>query len=99
LENSKYQLAITQKGNEVQIYIYWPLDKDKELKEQKNEKNSFLPFIFLRRKNRNWEHYLLDEFLTYKGNNYYIKRFPVNNFCNINSYFKIKGLLYETFME
>ena len=99
LENSKYQLAITQKGNEVQIYIYWPLDKDKELKEQKNEKNSFLPFIFLRRKNRNWEHYLLDEFLTYKGNNNYIKRFPVNNFCNINSYFKIKGLLYETFME
>ena len=99
LENSKYQLAITQKGNEVQIYIYWPLDKNKELSEQKNTKNKLVPFIFLRRKNRNWEHYLLDEFLTYKGNNYYIKRFPVNNFCNMNSYFKIKGLLYETLIE
>ena len=99
LENSKYQLAITQKGNEVQIYIYWPLDKNKELSKQKNTKNKLVPFIFLRRKNRNWEHYLLDEFLTYKGNNYYIKRFPVNNFCNMNSYFKIKGLLYETLIE
>ena len=94
LDNSKYQLAITEKGSEVQIYIYWPLDKSiDENKKQENEKKSILPLIFIRRKNRNWEHFQLDEFLTYKGNNYYIKRFSVNNFCNINSYFKIKGLL------
>ena len=101
LDNSKYQLAITQKGSEVQIYIYWPIDKEKEenINKQEKEKTNLIPFIFIRRKNRNWEHFQLDEFLTYKGNNYYIKRFPVNNFCNINSYFKIKGLLYESYIE
>ena len=96
LDNSKYQLAITEKGSEVQIYIYWPLD---DINKKENEKKNILPLIFLRRKNRNWEHFQLDEFLTYKGNNYFIKRFPVNNFCNINSYFKIKGLLYESCIE
>lgn len=53
----------------------------------------------MRRKNKNWEFYKLDEFLTYKGNNYFIKRFSSNDFCNINSYFKIKGFLYETYIE
>ena len=103
LDNSKYHLAVTQKGSEVQIYIYWPTendnDNDNNINNQKNDKTNLLPFIFLRRKNRNWEHFQLDEFLIYKGNNYYIKRFPLNNFCNINSYFKIKGLLYESYIE
>lgn len=99
MEDSKYQLSIIQKGNEVQIYIYWPVDEVKNIKIIEKEKNGLLPFIFMRRKNRNWEFYKLDEFLTYKGNNYFIKRFPSNDFCNINSYFKIKGFLYETYIE
>ena len=95
LEDSKYQLAVTQKANEVQIYIYWP--EDKEVSEEK-EKN-LLPIIFMRKKNKNWECFQLSEFLKYKGNNYYIRRFSANNFCNPNSYFKIKGILYENFIE
>ena len=92
-DSNKYNLSITQKGNEVQIYMYWPEDKN-------IEKNyNLLPFIFIRRKNKNWEFFQLNEFLNYKGNNYYIKRFNANNFCNINSYFKIKGVLYENFIE
>lgn len=53
----------------------------------------------LERKNKNWESFQLNEFLNYKGNNYYIKRFNANNFCAINSYFKIKGVLYENLIE
>lgn len=99
MEDSKYQLSIIQKGNEVQIYIYWPVGEEKNVKVIEKEKNGLLPFIFMRRKNKNWEFYKLDEFLTYKGNNYFIKRFSSNDFCNINSYFKIKGFLYETYIE
>lgn len=93
LESDKYNLSITQKGNEVQIYIYWPEDKNFD------DKFNLLPFIFLRKKNKNWESFQLTEFLNYKGNNYYIKRFNANNFCSINSYFKIKGVLYENLIE
>ena len=99
LDNSKYQLCVILKGNEVQIYIYWPIDKSKDLSYIEKEKNGLLPFIFMRRKNKNWEYFRLEEFLTYKGNNYYIKRFPAHNFCNINSYFKIKAFLYETYLD
>ena len=99
MEDSKYQLSIIQKDNEVQIYIYWPVGEEKNVKVIEKEKNGLLPFIFMRRKNKNWEFYKLDEFLTYKGNNYFIKRFSSNDFCNINSYFKIKGFLYETYIE
>ena len=97
LEGSKYQLAIAQKENELQIYIYWSEDKDAN--EDKEKYNSLLPFVFMRKKNKNWECFKLDEFLKYKGNNYYIKRFSTNNFCNPNSYFKIKGILYENYIE
>ena len=93
IDSNKYNLSITQKGNEVQIYIYWPEDKNVE------NKFNLLPFIFIRRKNKNWEFFQLNEFLNYKGNNYYIKRFNANNFCFINSYFKIKGVLYENQIE
>ena len=97
LDDSKYQLSIMNKGNEVQIYVYWPLDNNlKDINEMEKEKKGLLPIVFLRRKNKNWEYFKLEEFLTYKGNNYFIKRFPANSFCSINSYFKIKGLLYET---
>ena len=99
LDNSKYQLAVTQREAEVQIYIYWPINKDKDINNQEKEKNGLLPFVFMRRKNRNWEYFQLSEFLTFKNNNYYIKRFPTDNFCSINSYFKIKGLLYETYID
>ena len=92
-DTNKYNLSITQKGNEVQIYIYWPEEKNIEFK------YNLLPFIFIRRKNKNWESFQLTEFLNYKGNNYYIKRFNANNFCAINSYFKIKGVLYENLIE
>ena len=93
IDSNKYNLSITQKGNEIQIYIYWPEDKNID------SKFNLLPFIFLRRKNKNWEYHQLDEFLNYKGNNYYIKRLNSNNFCGINSYFKIKGILYENLLE
>ena len=93
IDSNKYNLSITQKGNEVQIYIYWPEDRTGD------NKFNLLPFIFIRRKNKNWEFFQLNEFLNYKGNNYYIKRFNANNFCFINSYFKIKGVLYENLIE
>ena len=99
LEGSKYQLAIAQKENELQIYIYWSDDKDANEDKDKEKNNSLLPFVFMRKKNKNWECFKLDEFLKYKGNNYYIKRFSTNNFCNPNSYFKIKGILYENYIE
>ena len=97
LEGSKYQLAIAQKENELQIYIYWSEDKD--INEDKEKYNNLLPFVFMRKKNKNWECFKLDEFLKYKGNNYYIKRFSTNNLSNTNSYFKIKGILYENYIE
>ena len=94
LENSKYQLAITQKGNEVQIYIYYP-----EINQTDKKYEIVFPFVFLRRKNKNWESFQLSETLAYKGNNYFIKRFTASNFCTVNSYFKIKGILYEIAIE
>ena len=97
LDGSKYQLAITQKANELQIYIYWP--EDKEINEEKEKYINLLPIIFIRKKNKNWECFKLEEFLKYKGNKYYIKRFSTNNFCSPNSYFKIKGILYENYIE
>ena len=97
LDGSKYQLAITQKVNELQIYIYWP--DNKETNEDKEKYTNLLPIIFIRKKNKNWESFKLNEFLKYKGNKYYIKRFSTNNFCNPNSYFKIKGILYENSIE
>ena len=99
LENSKYQLAITQKGNEVQIYIYCP-DESATANDDQNKKSEvILPFVFLRRKNKNWESFQLSETLVYKGNCYFIKRFTASNFCTVNSYFKIKGMLYESSIE
>ena len=97
LDNSKYQLAITRKANEVQIYIYWP--EDKEFSEESENNKKYLPIIFMRKKNKNWECFQLNEFLKYKGNYYFIKRFSANNFCNPNSYLKIKGILYLNYIE
>ena len=97
LNNSKYQLAINKKRNEVQIYIYWKEDND--INEDRDKYTNLLPIIFMRKKNKNWECFQLNEFLNYKGNNYYIKRFSANNFCGPNSYFKIKGILYENYIE
>ena len=88
-DNSIYKLSITKKANEVQIYTYWPEEIEEDTKYIR------VPMIFLRKKNRNWESFRLSEELKYKGNNYFIKRFNVNNFCGINSYFKIKGIMYE----
>ena len=93
MKTNKYNLSIIQKGNEVQIYIYWPDDINAE------NKFNLLPFIFMRKKNKNWEFFKLNEFLNYNGNNYYIKRFNSSNFCNINSYFKIKAILYENIAD
>ena len=93
INSNKYILSIIQKGNEVQIYIYWPDDINVE------NKFNLLPFIFIRKKNKNWEFFRLNEFLNYNGNNYYIKRFNSSNFCGINSYFKIKGILYENIAD
>ena len=92
-DNSIYKLSITKKANEVQIYMYWPEEMEEDTK------NIRVPIIFLRRKNRNWESFRLLEELKYKGNNYFIKRFNINNFCGVNSYFKIKGIMYEIVYE
>ena len=90
LVGSSYQLGLIQKQNEIQIYIYYPIDMN-------IHKNKFiLPFVFLRRKNNNWESFELKESMTYKGNNYFIKRFKSHNFSPINSYVKIKGIIYES---
>ena len=92
-DNSIYKLSITKKANEVQVYMYWPEEMEEGTKIIR------VPMIFLRRKNRNWESFRLLEELKYKGNNYFIKRFKINNFCGINSYFKIKGIMYEILYE
>ena len=91
LNNSKYNLVVLKKEKEIQIYIYYPIEK-----EIKNKKFIF-PFIYLKKKNNNWEIFELKENLTYNGNNYFIQRFNPENFCEINSYIKIKGILYESF--
>ena len=93
LIGSKYQLGLIQKQNEIQIYIYYPLD------ENIHKKKFILPFVFLRRKNNNWESFELKESLTYKGNNYFIKRFKSCNFSPVNSYIKIKGIAYESWFD
>jgi hypothetical protein len=91
LNNSKYNLVILNKGKEVQIYIYYQIEK-----EIKNKK-LILPYIYLKKNEKKWEIYELKESLTYNGNYYFIKRFKADNFCDINSNIKIKGILYENF--
>jgi len=89
LNNSKYNFALLRKENEVQIYIFYPVEKI-------IKKKLILPFVYMRKKDSNWELYELKEFLVYKGKNYFIKRFSVNNFCKENSFIKIKAVLYES---
>ena len=91
LKDSKYNLGILRKGNEVQIYIYSLIEKEKP------EKILILPYIYLKRKNTNWEIIELKESLEYNGHNYFIKRFNPETFCELNSYIKIKGILFESF--
>ena len=91
LNNSKYNLVILNKGKEVQIYIYYQIEK--EIKDKK----LILPYIYLKKNEKKWEIYELKESLTYNGNYYFIKRFKADNFCDINSNIKIKGILYENF--
>ena len=89
--NSKYNLVVLKKENEIQIYIYYPTEKEPQTKK------SILPYIYLKRKDHNWELYELKESLIYYGHNYFIKRFNAECFCELNSYIKIKGILYENF--
>ena len=89
LNNSKYNFALLRKENEVQIYIFYPVEKILK-------KKLILPFVYMRKKDNSWELYELKEFLVYKGKNYFIKRFSVNNFCKVNSFIKIKAVLYES---
>ena len=91
LDNSKYSLVVLRKENEIQIYIYYPTEKEP------HNKKSILPYVYLKRKDNNWELFELKEFLTYNGHNYFIKRFNAECFCELNSYIKIKGVLYENF--
>ena len=91
LGNSKYNLVVLRKENEIQIYIYYPTEKELQ------NKKSILPYIYLKRKDNNWELFELKEFLKYNGHNYFIKRFNAESFCELNSYIKIKGILYENF--
>ena len=89
LNNSKYNFALLRKENEIQIYIFYPV-------EQILKKKLILPFVYMRKKDNNWELHELKEFLVYKEKNYFIKRFNVNNFCKENSFIKIKAVLYES---
>ena len=91
LDNSKYSLVVLRKENEIQIYIYYPIEKETQ------NKKSILPYVYLKRKDNNWELIELKEFLAYNGHNYFIKRFNAECFCELNSYIKIKGVLYENF--
>ena len=91
MDNSKYSLVVLRKENEIQIYIYYPTEKETQ------NKKSILPYVYLKRKDNNWELFELKEFLTYNGHNYFIKRFNAECFCELNSYIKIKGVLYENF--
>ena len=89
--NSKYNLVVLKKENEIQIYIYYPTEKEPQ------NKKSILPYVYLKRKDHNWELYELKESLIYNGHNYFIKRFNAECFYELNSYIKIKGILYENF--
>ena len=91
LNNSKYNLVVLKKEKEVQIYIYYPVEK------KNYDKRLIVPYIYLKKKDKNWELLELKEALQYNGHNYYIKRFNSENFCEINSCVKIKGVLYESF--
>ena len=91
LGNSKYNLVVLRKENEIQIYIYYPIEKAPQ------NKKSILPYVYLKREDNNWELIELKEFLAYNGHNYFIKRFNAEFFCEMNSYIKIKGILYENF--
>ena len=91
LGNSKYNLGVLKKENEIQIYIYYLTEKEPQ------NKKSILPFVYLKRKDHNWELFELKESLTYNGHNYFIKRFNAECFYELNSYIKIKGILYENF--
>ena len=91
LNNSKYNLVVLNKGKEVQIYIYYPIEAET------NNKKVILPYIYLKKNEKKWELFELKESLIYNGNNYFIKRFKSDNFCDINSNIKIKGVLYENY--
>lgn len=91
LSNSKYNLVVLNKGKEVQIYIYYPIEKEIKIKKQ------ILPYIYLKKNENKWEIFELKESLAYNGHNYFIKRFNAESFCDINSCIKIKGVLYENF--
>ena len=88
LNDSQYNLITLKKEKEIQIYIYYPMEN---IQDQK----LILPYIYLKKKFNNWEIFKLDEFITYKNNNYYIKRFDANIFCKENDFIILKGVLYE----
>ena len=91
LGDSKYNLVVLKKENEIQIYIYYPIEKGTQIKK------SILPYVYLKKKDDNWEMLELKEFLTYNGHNYFIKRYDAETFCRINSCIIIKGVLYENY--
>ena len=90
LNNSHYNLIVLKKEKEIQIYIYYPCENNNQ------NKKFILPYIYLKKKDNDWEIFELDEFLIYKNHNYFIKRFDANKFCKLNDFIKIKGVLYET---
>ena len=90
LNNSHYNLIVLKKEKEIQIYIYYPCENNKQ------NKRFILPYVYLKKKDNDWEIFELDEFLIYKNHNYFIKRFDANKFCKLNDFIKIKGVLYET---
>jgi hypothetical protein len=92
LNDSQYTLIVLKKEKEIQIYIYYP-------KENIPDQKIFLPYVYLKKSGNNWEIFKLNEFITYKNNNYYIKRFDANNFCKKNDFIKIKGALYEAIFK
>ena len=91
LGDSKYSLVVLKKENEIQIYIYYPIEKGTQIKK------SILPYVYLKKKNNSWEMIELKEFIAYNGHNYFIKRYNAEKFCQINSCILIKGVLYENF--
>ena len=91
LGDSKYNLVVLKKENEIQIYIYYPIEKGAQIKK------SILPYVYIKKKDNDWEMFELKEFLTYNGHNYFIKRYDAETFCPKNSCIIIKGVLYENY--
>ena len=92
LGNSPYELVIdNSQRNEVQVSLILPKEKNS------NINHNFQAFIYIKKKGDNIQTYLLDE-IKEDQNCFYLKRKIPSNFFD-ESLFKIKGVLYDYYIE